>query len=113
MPIEEIVAKTLAGEFEDAMASRRTRRIVPAGPYGWRRRAEGEDATPVQAEQLVLARLRRWVDGGLPPAEAAARLNSEGVPTRGGGEWVPGLVGRVLRDNGWRPKPATSERRAS
>jgi WhiB family transcriptional regulator, redox-sensing transcriptional regulator len=112
VPIEEIVAKTLAGDLDQAMASRRTPARIAVQQYGWR--ADGEKIVVDEAEQQVLVRLEAWANDGMPPARSAAHLNAEGVTTRGGKKWSPTMIGRLLRQNGWAPQTsAADERRAS
>jgi hypothetical protein len=69
VPIEDVVARTLAGDLEQAMASRRTLARPPAQPYGLRWHAERRVAVRDEAEQRVLARLRRWAEDGVAPGE--------------------------------------------
>lgn len=63
-------------------------------PYGYR--ADGHDLVPNLAEQRQVQRMKRWRRDGLSFRQIADRLNTEGVPARGGGKWHPPTVQRVV-----------------
>jgi hypothetical protein len=47
-------------------------------------------------EQETIERIHKLADRGLNYTEIAAKLNSEGLPTRANGDWYPATVSRIL-----------------
>jgi DNA invertase Pin-like site-specific DNA recombinase len=47
-------------------------------------------------DAATVARLERWARQGVTQRDAAARLNAEGVPGPGGGQWHARTIGRIL-----------------
>lgn len=74
-------------------------------PYGWRseRRSDANPngaLVPDEAEQAALARMAELAAVGYSTREIAPMLTAEGHPTRRGGAWTHGAVGRIIkRDN--------------
>lgn len=79
------------------------RHAVGAYAYGYRGGGEGRtrDAVPDTGEQGTVARIVALRAAGLSYRDVAARLDRDGVPTRGGGPWAPMTVRSIaLRATG-------------
>lgn len=71
-------------------------------PYGWRSEKRSETnlngaLVPDAAEQIALARMNELAAVGHSTREIAAVLTAEGHPTRRGGAWTHGAVGRIVK----------------
>ncbi len=79
-------------------------------PYGWI--ASGKELVPVEAEQSVRRRIKIWHGQGLSLRAIAARLNSEGIPSKTGRQWSPVAVNSVVQNTRRPIKPRPREPRA-
>jgi site-specific DNA recombinase len=105
----------LFAEMERRAARKRTKRALEAArtrgtklggvPFGWRPAvtiADGKKLNagvhvPVEAEQIVIERVRALRSGGIRSfRDVAAVLNREGVPAPRGGRWMAEQVRRVV-----------------
>lgn len=63
-------------------------------PYGY----DYQDGrlVPIETEQRTIRRIFEWYLNGLSLNDIAKRLNEIGVPSKKGGRWKKGTVGRIL-----------------
>ncbi len=94
-------------ELERALIAERTTEVLRAkkaagqpwnhAPFGWAYGSEDGPLRRVEAEQLVLDRIRTARDAGTSYNKIAAQLHAEAVPTKRGGRWAAATVRSVLR----------------
>lgn len=95
-------------EYERLLAAIRTSAVIRSKrarservgqvPYGCRLGPDGKTLEADEAEQAVLARIRRWRESGWSLRAIAVGLNVMGVrPKRGGAGWSHSTILEVLR----------------
>lgn len=91
----ELERALIAQRTADALGELRSRRqVYGAIPYGWSR--AGEHLAPDEAEQRVIARIKRLRTRGLSYGRIACSLNGSNVPAKRGGIWHAMAVRSVL-----------------
>jgi DNA invertase Pin-like site-specific DNA recombinase len=63
-------------------------------PYGFN--YQNGTLIPIETEQQVIKRIFEWYLAGLSLNEISERLNAKGVPTKKGGKWKKGTIGKIL-----------------
>lgn len=80
-------------QLERALISQRTRAALAVA----RERGTFRPGEHLRYDDAATtARLIRWAQQGVTQRDAAARLNAEGVPGPGGGQWHARTIGRIL-----------------
>lgn len=79
-------------------------------PYGWI--ASGKELLPLEAEQRVRRQIKEWAKAGESSRAIAARLNSDGVPSKTGGMWSSKTVLSVINNTRRATKPRPTSPRA-
>lgn len=89
---------TLSARVRTALAEKRARgERVGTVPYGYRLAADGVHIEPDEAEQAVVATVRRLAEAGLSQRAIVARLAAYGVAGRTGASLRQTQVAKILR----------------